>query len=999
MSIIASDLTASRQRSADRTGLSRRNFLRATSIAGVTVWIAPLASRSYAALFEQQILQPAQWNAATGATARRIDGLAKVTGEKVFARDIRARDMPHWPQQQSHALFLRTTHADRVYEGFDLRVLGEDLKPDRVVTADDLARDRIALPDFYGDDMLLPTGKTPAYLGQAVALLIFHDFARHRFARERLRNSDALRYGAVTGTPEREPWGVFRYVRQGGQTPYAEDVYSSLRDAPIFPTEKKTVTWPKITLEDSADTRGMKIAQQIAQEFKSPPEDWLVLQRRYSTQSVDTAALEPDNANCWYDTQNQALHLVLASQSPQEVAEAAAKMVAASAFPLKQLFVHPCYTVGYGSKDHASVPYYGLLAALYGDGRPVRYAVDRFEHFQTSLKRHAFELDYTIAVNRKTGVFQSFKAKLTGNGGGRANFSPSVAMVAATAAQSIYYFPKNDMIAIAAASRAVDAGSARGYGTLQSMAATEMMVDEIAEALGMDAIELRLVNVLKSGMKNTQGAIPAGAVRADEALRRAAAHPLWKNRAARKAEFEARDPNLRYGVGFACVQKDFGTGGDGIFARVELTPDGRVVLHNIGVEMGTGTATSQAVLCAKWFGRAADEVHTGVTDWPELPMVGQVDTYTMKQDDQDRLAQDPLWTPVHASPSSASCSSYFFGHGTSETARVVFEHGIWPAAVALWSAGFGGGQAAPYVLRREDARWVDGRLTASGMEPLALDVLAKKAYEKGWVTAAVSHSFNRWQWATAEFHVGGTTERRPLDGLAVRYGSGQQGDNANARAGTISGEAARQAAQPNADDKAGASPVQKDTNPVALATTGQADGARGSGAFSIIERRNVAYPDTRRNNAGVTYYSANAALVELSVNLTSGKVELLSHHSILECGKPIVTELVSGQLQGGIAMGIGHALHEWLPLYEDGPGNGSWNFNRYHLPRARDVAVWRQTAELLPPLSDTDPAKGIAEVVMIPIVGAVLNGIAHATGYRFTELPVTPKKILEVVAL
>ena len=76
---------------------------------------------------------------------------------------------------------------------------------------------------------------------------------------------------------------------------------------------------------------------------------------------------------------------------------------------------------------------------------------------------------------------QSFKADFEANGGGRCNFSPSVAMVGATAAQSIYYLPKSDLSAVAIASRAVDAGSARGYGTLQSMAATEMMVDEIAE--------------------------------------------------------------------------------------------------------------------------------------------------------------------------------------------------------------------------------------------------------------------------------------------------------------------------------------------------------------------------------------------------------------------------------------------------------------------------------------------------------------------------------------
>src|SRR3546814_9220492 len=189
--------------------------------------------------------------------------------------------------------------------------------------------------------------------------------------------------------------------------------------------------------------------------------------------------------------------------------------------------------------------------------------------FQTSLTRHAFNMHYRIGVDRKTGLMQAFQGHLEANGGGRANFSPSVAMVGATAAQSIYYFPKNDLTAIAIASRAIDAGSARGYGTLQSMAATEMMIDEIAAALQLDPIEFRLRNVLKSGMKNTQCAVPAGAVRADEILQKAAAHPLWTGRAKQKTDYEAGHPGQRSDAGFAWVTKDFGTGAGSSFARVE----------------------------------------------------------------------------------------------------------------------------------------------------------------------------------------------------------------------------------------------------------------------------------------------------------------------------------------------------------------------------------------------------------------------------------------------
>ena len=107
--------------------------------------------------------------------------------------------MLHWPQQQMHALALRTTEASRRYAGFDLTILGSGLVPDRVVTADDLARDGLAFPDYYGDDMLLPEGKTPAYLGQAVAILLYQDFARFRFAKEKLQfNTVVMRYGEVT---------------------------------------------------------------------------------------------------------------------------------------------------------------------------------------------------------------------------------------------------------------------------------------------------------------------------------------------------------------------------------------------------------------------------------------------------------------------------------------------------------------------------------------------------------------------------------------------------------------------------------------------------------------------------------------------------------------------------------------------------------------------------------------------------------------------------------
>mgnify|MGYP000438276654 CR=1 FL=1 len=71
----------------------------------------------------------------------------------------------------------------------------------------------------------------------------------------------------------------------------------------------------------------------------------------------------------------------------------------------------------------------------------MRLANDRYEQFQLGIKRHSVEMDVTIVADRKSGKFEILKVFYKFNGGGRANFSFSVAQVGATAAQSIYYFP------------------------------------------------------------------------------------------------------------------------------------------------------------------------------------------------------------------------------------------------------------------------------------------------------------------------------------------------------------------------------------------------------------------------------------------------------------------------------------------------------------------------------------------------------------------------------
>ena len=105
-----------------------------------------------------------------------------------------------------------------------------------------------------------------------------------------------------------------------------------------------------------------------------------------------------------------------------------------------------------------------------------------------------------------------------------------------------------------------------------------------------------------------------------------------------------------------------------------------------------------------------------------------------------------------------------------------------------------------------------------------------------------------------------------------------------------------------------------------------------------------------------------------------------------------------GQAQGGFAMGVGYALLETLPPFEGGPGNGQWNLGKYLIARGSDLPLRNLEIEMLPPVTPDEPPKGMAEVVMIPIVPALLNAIFDATGHRFQSLPVTRSRLKGVLA-
>jgi len=921
---------------------SRREFVRWVTASGISLSLTRIGAADNVAFATRETLPGRHsFNPAVGG-AGRVDGVAKVTGAKLYASDFRAADMPGWPSHTAHAILVRAPDATHVYIGMDLGRLDGALKPAVVVTSVDVERSKIRVPAFYAGDLFCPVGKTPLYLGQPVALLIFDTFDAFDRARLALRDNTFVKFGEETGAVEMPPYAAFRFTRVAGATPGAPDVYSPIQAGWVSPGRIQNTelpVWAPFAKETLAPYgAAARHGEAIRAELAADDPDMLVLDREFVTQSVDPMFLEPEGALGWFDDKSRELELVLGVQSPYDAAESIAYLLGEADTPLKPSAIkaHFAYVGGgFGGRDHTPFVLYAALAAMFFPGRPVRLAHDRYQQFQGGIKRHAFTMRSRIGIDRTTGKINAFAADHVLDGGGLRNLSPSVASVAAAAAIGIYDAPKVDVTTVVIHTRGVTAGSMRGYGTLQSMSALEVLIDEAAAALNLDPIDFRRRNALKQDGRTLTGNRYRVSVRTPEILDKLERHPIWQERAAKKAH--APSDAILVGTGVACVTKDYGTGGDCSNGRVELDPDGRITIYCDHVEMGNAIGTALANRVAMHLGGIADDVALSRVDaFDVLGLVTSGDSFAMDQKTQDALEKNPRWVPAISSATSASIGAHVGTQAAAEAARVIFRFGLWPAALALWNIA----PNDPRARDGDEAQWQDGQLTMAGLKPLPLPALAAAAHAHNFVTGAVAHGFSRWEWSRARFLIGGKQHRGEIDALALRH---------------------------------------------------------GGGAFQRLDRVSVKFPPTDNNRIGTSYTSMCGTVVRVEIEKATGALKIARAYSVFECGQALVPEVVLGQAQGGFAMGVGYALLETLPPFEGGPGNGQWNLGQYLVARGSDLPLRDIEIERLPSLPGEAP-KGMAEVVMIPVVPAILNAIHDATGHRFHSLPVTQGRLKGVLA-
>ena len=134
-----------------------------------------------------------------------------------------------------------------------------------------------------------------------------------------------------------------------------------------------------------------------------------------------------------------------------------------------------------------------------------------------------------------------------------------------------------------------------------------------------------------------------------------------------------------------------------------------------------------------------------------------------------------------------------------------------------------------------------------------------------------------------------------------------------------------------------------------------------------------------------------AAAVAVAVNEKTGRVRVLKVALAQDVGKAINPSGIVGQVQGGVAMGLGWCFKERINLREGVIQND--NFDRYHLPRTTDTPPTETIIVEVPDPLGPMGAKGIGELPVVPIAPAVLNAIRDAVGVDLEEIPVRPEDI------
>ena len=595
---------------------------------------------------------------------------------------------------------------------------------------------------------------------------------------------------------------------------------------------------------------------------------------------------------------------------------------------------------GFGGKlDQSVQPLVALAAWLLGV--PVRCTFTRIESMTATTKRHPSRIR-ARAVADAGGHLVAYEFDGDFDTGAYASWGPTVAGRVPVHCMGPYRVPNVRADSRAILTNSPPSGAFRGFGVPQAAVAHESLIDELAVASGLDPLEFRHHNALRAGDRTATGQVleaSVGLVACLDALR-----PRWKALREEAEAFNAwkeAEERKCHGAGSGTAAEKHERNEAGSRTAAERHERGEVRSRTAVEAHERGEARS----------RTADEGH-------------------------ERSEAESGTTAERYERSDARI-------GTAGTGR---RRGV--GVACMWYGCGNTSMSNPSSMRVTLSR--DGRVLfrngaqdiGQGSSTIMLQIMAE----------ALGLPMERIDMVVSDTDL---TE--------------DAGKSSASRQTFVSGRAAQMAgadlrAKMLALANAGAdAAIRLDGGELGITGRDGVEHAIALGRLPVVAGDDIVLegrgyfdpPSTPldENGQGTPYatYGFAAQVASVEVDLELGTVTPLGIVAAHDVGAAVNPTLVEGQIEGGIAQGIGLALME-----EYVPGRTE-NLHDYLFPTIGDVpeieCLLVEDPEPLGPYG----AKGIGEPALIPTAPAILNAVYHAAGVRLRRLPILPHRVREAI--
>jgi CO/xanthine dehydrogenase Mo-binding subunit len=494
----------------------------------------------------------------------RLDGFEKVTGRARYAADIYFENMLHAGVKRSPHTHARVTRIDaskaRAIPGVAA-----------VVTFEDIPKKRSWASYMYLTDRIRYTGDCVAMVAAETVELVDEALAAIEVEYELLPIVSTIEEAMAPGAPvihDKYPDNIFT------------DSY--------FPIRKGDVD-------------------------KGFAEADIIIEREYTTQFVEHAYIEPEAAVAFRNPNDGAITVHDSAQNPFFTRRYIADILDV---PLNSVrMIQETLGGSFGGKEEGL----GLVAARAAylstlTNRPVKLVNSREDSIRESSKRHPFRLRYKVGAKRD-GRIVAFEGEQVDNSGAYNNQTQFMNWRASVHSTGPYVIPHVKTDTFGVFTNNVHGGAMRGYSSPQLIFAQEQLIEELGEELGIDNVEIRRINCLKSGSLTATGDTVTNVV-----LEELMDYTVDQTDYKRKYDaYRKQDPGARFrkGIGLSIAYRGCGLGGetpDASGCMMIINEDGSAIITTGLAENGQGLKTAFAQVAAEASGLLAGDIRFYGTD-------------------------------------------------------------------------------------------------------------------------------------------------------------------------------------------------------------------------------------------------------------------------------------------------------------------------------------------------------------------------------------------------